>query len=117
MQSENRLFDDFVKMVNGVAGTFAGMGREAESSAREKFREWMAGNDFESPVFARHPGIRSAFEALVATHPVVCRMTGSGSSLLAIYRHAGEREDARMRLGRKHGSVVPVETLSALAAI
>ena len=46
MQSENRLFDDFVKMVNGVAGTFAGMGREAESSAREKFREWMAGNDF-----------------------------------------------------------------------
>ncbi|HJX87609.1 MAG TPA: hypothetical protein VJ277_08650, partial [Gemmatimonadales bacterium] len=77
----------------------------------------MAGNDFESPVFARHPGIRSAFEALVATHPVVCRMTGSGSSLLAIYRHAGDREDARMRLGRKHGSVVPVETLSALAAI
>ena len=43
MQSENRLFDDFVKMVNGVAGTFAGMGREAEASAREKFREWMAG--------------------------------------------------------------------------
>jgi BMFP domain-containing protein YqiC len=46
MQSENRLFDDFVKMVNGFAGTFAGMGREAESSAREKFREWMAGSDF-----------------------------------------------------------------------
>jgi BMFP domain-containing protein YqiC len=46
MQSENKLFDDFVKMVNGVAGTFAGMGREAESSAREKFREWMAGSDF-----------------------------------------------------------------------
>jgi BMFP domain-containing protein YqiC len=46
MQSENRLFDDFVKMVNGFAGTMAGMGREAESSAREKFREWMAGADF-----------------------------------------------------------------------
>jgi BMFP domain-containing protein YqiC len=46
MQSENRLFDDFVKMMNGFAGTFAGMGREAESSAREKFREWMAGSDF-----------------------------------------------------------------------
>ena len=46
MQSENKLFDDFVKMVNGFAGTFAGMGREAESSAREKFREWMAGADF-----------------------------------------------------------------------
>ena len=46
MQSENRLFDDFVKMVNGMAGTFAGMGREAESSAREKFKEWMGGTDF-----------------------------------------------------------------------
>ena len=46
MQSENRLFDDFVKMMNGVAGTFAGMGREAEASAREKFKEWMSGADF-----------------------------------------------------------------------
>jgi BMFP domain-containing protein YqiC len=46
MQSENRMFDDFVKMMNGFAGTFAGMGREAEASAREKMREWMAGADF-----------------------------------------------------------------------
>ena len=38
MQSENKMFDDFVKMVNGFAGTFAGMGREAETSAREKFK-------------------------------------------------------------------------------
>ena len=48
MQSENRMFDDFVKMVNGFAGTFAGMGREAEASAREKMREWMGGVDFVS---------------------------------------------------------------------
>jgi BMFP domain-containing protein YqiC len=46
MQSENRMFDDFVKMVNGFAGTVAGAGREAESSAREKMREWVAGSDF-----------------------------------------------------------------------
>ena len=46
MQSENRMFDDFVKMMNGFAGTFAGMGREAEASAREKFKEWMGGADF-----------------------------------------------------------------------
>ena len=72
----------------------------------------MAGNDFESPVFARHPEIRSAFEALVATHPILCRMSGSGSSLLAIYRHARDREDAQLRLGRKHGAVIPIETLA-----
>src|SRR5206468_4094180 len=46
MQSENKLFDDFVKMVNGFAGTMAGMGREAESGARERFKEWMGGADF-----------------------------------------------------------------------
>ena len=46
MQSENKMFDDFVKMVNGFAGTMAGIGREAEGSAREKMREWMAGSDF-----------------------------------------------------------------------
>ena len=46
MQSENKVFDDFVRMVNGFAGTFAGMGREAEASAREKMKEWMGGADF-----------------------------------------------------------------------
>lgn len=46
MQSENKMFDDLVKMVNGLAGTMAGMGREAESSMREKMREWVAGADF-----------------------------------------------------------------------
>ena len=48
MQSENKMFDDFVKMVNGFAGTMAGMGREAESSMREKMREWVGGMDFVS---------------------------------------------------------------------
>jgi BMFP domain-containing protein YqiC len=40
------MFDDLVKMVNGVAGTMAGVGREAESSMREKMREWVGGADF-----------------------------------------------------------------------
>jgi 4-diphosphocytidyl-2C-methyl-D-erythritol kinase len=72
----------------------------------------MAGNDFESPVFGRHGEIRSAFEALVATRPLVCRMTGSGSTLFAIYRSDRDREDAAMMLGRKHGMITPVETVS-----
>ena len=45
MQSENRLFDDFVKVLNGAAGTVAGMTREAESSFRERMREWVGGID------------------------------------------------------------------------
>ena len=46
MQSQNRLFDDLVKMVNGAAGTIAGMGREAEASTRERAKEWIGGLDF-----------------------------------------------------------------------
>jgi hypothetical protein len=38
MQTENRFFDDFAKMLNGVAGTVAGMGREAETSMKERMR-------------------------------------------------------------------------------
>ncbi|HEX5183793.1 MAG TPA: accessory factor UbiK family protein [Allosphingosinicella sp.] len=45
MQSENRLFDDFVKVMNGAAGTLAGMGREAESAFRERMRDWVGGLD------------------------------------------------------------------------
>ena len=48
MQTENRFFDDLSKLVNGAAGTIAGMGREAESATREKFREWIGGMDFVS---------------------------------------------------------------------
>lgn len=57
MQTENRFFDDFAKMLNGVAGTVAGMGREAESSMRERMKEWVGGMDFVS---------REEFEAVKA---------------------------------------------------
>lgn len=57
MQTENRFFDDLAKMLNGVAGTVAGMGREAETSMRERMKEWIGGMDFVS---------REEFEAVKA---------------------------------------------------
>ena len=57
MQSQNRIFDDLVKKMNGVAGTMAGVGREAEASMRDKMREWVGGMDFVS---------RDEFEAVKA---------------------------------------------------
>ena len=75
----------------------------------------MAGNDFESPVFGRIPAIRSAFEALVGTAPLVCRMSGSGSTLFAVYRSERDRDDATMRLGRKYGALTSVATLAQIA--
>jgi 4-diphosphocytidyl-2-C-methyl-D-erythritol kinase len=74
----------------------------------------MAGNDFESPVFARHPPVRAAFEALAGTRPLVCRMSGSGATLFAVYRSAREREDAMMTLGRKYGTVAATTTLASV---
>jgi BMFP domain-containing protein YqiC len=43
MQSENRIFDDLAKVINGMAGTVAGMGREAESNFMDRAREWAGG--------------------------------------------------------------------------
>jgi BMFP domain-containing protein YqiC len=57
MQSQNRIFDDFVKMMNGAAGTFAGMTREAESGFRERVRDWVGGLEMVS---------REEFEAVKA---------------------------------------------------
>jgi BMFP domain-containing protein YqiC len=57
MQSDNKIFDDFVKFVNGAAGTLAGVGREAEAGARSKAKEWIGGLDFVS---------RDEFEAVKA---------------------------------------------------
>ena len=57
MQTDNRLFDDFAKFMNGAAGTIAGVGREAEAGLRERMKEWIAGLDFVS---------RDEFEAVRA---------------------------------------------------
>jgi BMFP domain-containing protein YqiC len=57
MQSENRLFDDFVKVMNGAAGTLAGMSREAEGAFRDRMRDWIGGLDMVS---------REEFEAVKA---------------------------------------------------
>lgn len=45
MQSQNRLFEDFVKVMNGAAGTIAGMSREAQAAMQERAKEWIGGLD------------------------------------------------------------------------
>jgi BMFP domain-containing protein YqiC len=57
MQTDNKIFDDLAKFVNGAAGTIAGMSREAEASARAKAKDWIGGLDFVS---------REEFEAVKA---------------------------------------------------
>ena len=85
MQSENKMFDDLVKMVNGVAGTFAGVGREAESAARERMREWIGGVDFVGrdefeAVKAMAAAARDENEALKARTAALEARTGAAAA-------------------------------------
>jgi BMFP domain-containing protein YqiC len=48
VQSEKRIFDDISKVITGMAGTVAGMGREAEAGFKERAREWVSGLDLVS---------------------------------------------------------------------
>lgn len=73
----------------------------------------LAGNDFEFALFGGHPEMKRAFEALAATRPLVCRMTGSGAALFAIYRTTKDRDDARLMLAPRLGQVVEIETVGA----
>ena len=97
MQSENRLFDDLVKMMNGFAGTMAGVGREAESSAREKLREWMAGADFVG---------RDEFEAVKAM-AAAARDENEllKARIIALETRLGTGAPARKRAGGKKANV------------
>ena len=86
MQSQNRMFDDFVKMMNGAAGTFAGMTREAEGAFRDRVRDWIGGLDIVSrdefeAVKAMAAAARDENEALKARVAVLeARATGAAAS-------------------------------------
>ncbi len=71
----------------------------------------LAGNDFEFALFGGHPDIKRGFEALAGTRPLMCRMTGSGATLFAVYRTARDRDEARMMLSPKLGRVEAVDTV------
>ena len=57
MQTENRMFDDLVRVMNGAAGTIAGMTREAQAGMQERVKDWVGGMDMVS---------RDEFEAVKA---------------------------------------------------
>lgn len=75
-----------------AVGSWGGIGR-------------LGGNDFEIPVFGRHPEIRSVFEQLAGTGPLWVRLCGSGSAVAAVYRSERERDDAAAQLGPKQALI------------
>ncbi len=70
----------------------------------------LGGNDFESPVFGKHPELRALYEKLAGTGPVWVRLCGSGSAVAAVYKKEREREDAADRLGTKEQRLIATTT-------
>jgi 4-diphosphocytidyl-2-C-methyl-D-erythritol kinase len=96
----------WVDEVRGSSGPRGGLTLELATLGSWGDLARLGGNDFEAPVMGRHPPIKTAFEALAGTSPLLCRMSGSGSSLFAVYRTEQDRDHAAEQLGSRHGKVV-----------
>ena len=91
MQSQNRLFDDFVKVMNGAAGTLAGMTREAQAGMKERAREWIGGLDLVS---------REEFEAVKAMSVAAREENAALAARLDALEGKSEKADVRKRKPR-----------------
>ena len=70
----------------------------------------LGGNDFELPVFGKHPALRALYERLAATHPYWVRLCGSGSAVAAVYKSERDRDNAAQQLGGQQQEVIPTMT-------
>src|SRR2546427_3679200 len=82
------------------AGAFTGWGSVGR----------LGGNDFEIPVFGKHPPLRALYERLAGTHPYWVRLCGSGSAVAAGYASERLRDGASMQLGGKQQRLIATTT-------
>ena len=76
----------------------------------------LGGNDFEVPVFSRHPTLRAVFERLAQTAPLWVRLCGSGAAVAATYRTARDRDDAALTVDAKLAKPIATTTRTTAAA-
>jgi 4-diphosphocytidyl-2C-methyl-D-erythritol kinase len=86
----------------------------------EAFSGWgsvgrLGGNDFELPVFGKHPELRELFERLASTRPLWVRLSGSGSAVAAVYKSTRDRDDAAAAVGRKTVTLITTTTMAVAA--
>jgi len=65
----------------------------------------LAENDFEPVIYARDPALASMRQALGATEPDIALLSGSGSSLFAVYDSETRRDDAARSLAAQFSAV------------
>jgi 4-diphosphocytidyl-2-C-methyl-D-erythritol kinase len=76
----------------------------------------LGGNDFESVLFALRPELKTLFERLAETGPLLARLAGSGSALVAVYKSVGQRDDAALRLAGRDYRLISTATRTAPTA-
>lgn len=75
----------------------------------------LGGNDFEVPVFGKHPELRALYERLAQTRPLWVRLCGSGSSVAAVYRSERDRDEAAQQSGGKDRNLIQTATRATAA--
>ena len=87
-------------------------------------RDWatvagMAHNDFEAPIFAVRPDLRDTMLSLSDTSPLLALMSGSGSTIFAVYPHEESAARAHRQVQPLHGDghVHLTTTLSRFPAL
>ena len=87
---------------------------------REAFETWgsigrLGGNDFENPVFGREPTLRTLFEEMAGTRPLLARLSGSGAAVVAVFKNEADRDAAALTIGGKHRILIRTSTRQAPA--
>lgn len=77
----------------------------------------LGGNDFELPVFGKHPKIRALYEGMAETGPYWVRLCGSGSAVAAVYRTERDRDDAVGRVGGRGQKLITTHTRATGARV
>ncbi|UCG86439.1 MAG: hypothetical protein JSW71_21485 [Gemmatimonadota bacterium] len=75
----------------------------------------LGGNDFETVLFGRRPELRSLFERMAETRPLLVRVSGSGSAVIAIYRTDDDLNDAALEIGERGHQLIKTKTRSVAA--
>lgn len=75
----------------------------------------LGGNDLENIVFGKEPPLKTLFERMAQTGPVLVRMSGSGSALIAVYRNEQQRDGAALELGERDHRLIKTATRAQAA--
>ena len=61
-------------------------------------------------MFGQEPELRTLFEELAETGPLLVRLCGSGSAVIALYKSERDREAAALRVGRAERQLIETHT-------